>query len=135
MLQKILVALLFAAPLPDFHLRDTLGAVHTRGEWNGSKAVLLFFVITDCPVGNSYVPEMNRIHQRYSCTRGPGLRGNALIQAWPLPRSRSMRRSIATHSLVLSRPRTGLVRTQRRDRNPAGRRALADGKLLSGPDR
>ena len=66
MLQKILVALLFAAPVPDFHLRDTLGAVHTRAEWKGSKAVLLFFVITDCPVGNSYVPEMNRIHEAYS---------------------------------------------------------------------
>jgi peroxiredoxin len=47
-------------------LRDTKGAVHTIAEWSSAKAVLLFFVTTDCPVANSYVPEMNRIHDAYA---------------------------------------------------------------------
>jgi len=57
------------AAVPAFQLRDTSGAVHTPAEWRGQKAILLFFVSTDCPVGNSYVPELNRIKEDYS-TRG-----------------------------------------------------------------
>ena len=51
---------------PRFDLRDTEGKPHTPAEWSGAKAVLLFFVTTDCPVANSYVPEMNRIHDAYA---------------------------------------------------------------------
>jgi peroxiredoxin len=51
---------------PHFGLRDTAGAEHTAAEWNGRKAVLLFFVTIDCPVANSYVPEMNRIRDDYA---------------------------------------------------------------------
>jgi peroxiredoxin len=65
------VALLFLGAVgawpavPPFQLRDTGGAIHTPGEWRGQKAILLFFVATDCPVGNSYVPELNRIREAY----------------------------------------------------------------------
>jgi peroxiredoxin len=55
----------WAAPL-QFRLRDAQGGVHTPAEWSGQRAILLFFVTTDCPVGNSYVPEMNRIHDAYA---------------------------------------------------------------------
>jgi peroxiredoxin len=51
---------------PPFNLHDTRGAVHTLGEWTGHPAIVLFFVSTDCPVANSYVPEMNRIHDAYA---------------------------------------------------------------------
>jgi len=54
-----------AAPL-QFRLRDAQGGVHTPAEWSGQRAILLFFVTTDCPAGNSYVPEMNRIHDAYA---------------------------------------------------------------------
>ena len=54
-----------SAPMPQFRLKDTRGGLRTPEEWAGKKAVLLFFVIADCPVGNSYVPEMNRIRQDY----------------------------------------------------------------------
>ena len=54
------------AGVPSFQLRDTQGQIHTPGEWSGEKAVLLFFVTTDCPVANSYVPEMNRIRDTYA---------------------------------------------------------------------
>jgi peroxiredoxin len=53
------------APL-SFQLRDTQGAVHTQAEFAGHKAVVLFFTTTDCPIANSYVPEMNRIHDAYA---------------------------------------------------------------------
>jgi len=64
MLPVLLAFWLSAAP--QLQLRDTQGAVHTNAEWNGAKAILLFFVTTDCPVANSYVPEMNRIHDAYA---------------------------------------------------------------------
>jgi peroxiredoxin len=51
---------------PRFLLRDTAGTIHSMEEWKGSKAVVLFFVATDCQVGNSYVPEMNRIQATYA---------------------------------------------------------------------
>jgi peroxiredoxin len=59
------------AGVPQFQLRDTQGAVHPAAEWSGAKAILLFFVTTDCPVANSYVPEMNRIRNAYA---GRGVR-------------------------------------------------------------
>jgi len=55
-----------AAAAPVLPLRDTQGRLHTSAEWNGAKAILLFFVTTDCPVANSYVPEMNRIAATYA---------------------------------------------------------------------
>jgi peroxiredoxin len=52
--------------LPQFSLADTEGHIHTPGEWNGKRAVVLLFLTTDCPLCNTYVPEMNRIAQAYS---------------------------------------------------------------------
>lgn len=62
----VMVAALSARAAPQFHLRDTQGAVHTFDEWRGHHAIVLFFVATDCPVANSYVPEMNRIREAYA---------------------------------------------------------------------
>jgi peroxiredoxin len=66
MLGRIAIALLFFAGAPPFQLRDTQGVLHTQSEWASHKAVVLFFVTIDCPVGNSYVPEMNRIRDAYA---------------------------------------------------------------------
>src|ERR1043165_8891525 len=54
------------AGMPQLRLRDTRGSVPTNAEWGSAKAVLLFFVTPDCPVANSYVPEMNRIREAYA---------------------------------------------------------------------
>jgi peroxiredoxin len=62
----LLCVLPACAALPEFHLRDTTGAVHTPAEWASRKAVVLYFTTIDCPVANSYVPEMNRIHDAYA---------------------------------------------------------------------
>jgi len=56
---------MFAGPL-NFQLRDTQGVAHTQAEFAGHRAVVLFFTTTDCPIANSYVPELNRIHDAYA---------------------------------------------------------------------
>jgi hypothetical protein len=40
--------------------------MHTEAEWSAARAVVVFFTTTDCPIANSYVPEMNRIHDAYA---------------------------------------------------------------------
>jgi peroxiredoxin len=51
---------------PPFELRDTAGVKHSAREWQGKKAVAFFFMMTDCPLANGYVPEMNRIAAEYA---------------------------------------------------------------------
>jgi peroxiredoxin len=58
-------AILSAAAPVKFDLPDTTGARHTADEWRGKKAVVLFFTMTDCPLANGYVPEMNRMRMAY----------------------------------------------------------------------
>lgn len=65
-LAAVISVALAGAGVPSYRLQDTQGAVHTSAEWQGKRAVVLFFVTTDCPVANSYVPEMNRIQQAYA---------------------------------------------------------------------
>ncbi len=48
-----------------FDLRDTRNVIHTSEEWNGKKAIVVFFTTTDCPLSNNEVPEMNRTRQAY----------------------------------------------------------------------
>jgi peroxiredoxin len=56
---------LFAAGPVRFELRDTNGVVHTDAEWRAKRAVVLFFTMTDCPLANAYVPEMNRLRTAF----------------------------------------------------------------------
>ena len=49
-----------------FALHDTEGVEHRQNEWAQARAVVLFFVTTDCPLSNGYSPEMNRIEQAYA---------------------------------------------------------------------
>ncbi|HLH44036.1 MAG TPA: redoxin domain-containing protein [Bryobacteraceae bacterium] len=53
------------ASLPQFSLADTGGVKHTDSELRKAPAVVLYFLTTDCPISNGYVPEMNRIAQDY----------------------------------------------------------------------
>ena len=55
----------FAAQRPQFALRDTRNVVHSPEEWNGKKAIVVFFTTTDCPLSNNDVPEMNRTRRDY----------------------------------------------------------------------
>jgi peroxiredoxin len=61
----VVCAGVFAAGPPQFALRDTRGVVHSSEEWNGKKAIVVFFTTTDCPLSNNDVPEMNRTQRDY----------------------------------------------------------------------
>ena len=61
----LLCVALYAAGPVRFELRDTKGAMHTASEWQGKKAVVMFFTMTDCPLANGYIPEMNRLRSVY----------------------------------------------------------------------
>ena len=78
----IALACAFAAGrMPQFSLADTVGHAHTSAEWSGKRAVVLFFLTTDCPLCNNYVPELNRIAQTFT-PRGVafyGVQGDATI--------------------------------------------------------
>src|SRR3984957_5834429 len=71
MLRVVLAAALLCAAAfaharrPEFALRDTSNVVHSPEEWNGKKAVVVFFTTTDCPLSNNEVPEMNRTRRDY----------------------------------------------------------------------
>jgi hypothetical protein len=60
------MAAILIALIGTFALRDTAGAIHDQTEWTKSRAVVLFFTTIDCPLSNSYVPEMNRIRADYA---------------------------------------------------------------------
>ncbi len=49
-----------------FSLHDADGGAHTQAEWAQARAIVLFFVTTDCPLSNGYTPEMNRIDETYT---------------------------------------------------------------------
>src|ERR1700722_16352556 len=55
----------FGARRPQFALRDTGQVVHSPDEWNGKKAIVVFFTTTDCPLSNNDVPEINRTRSDY----------------------------------------------------------------------
>ena len=65
-LSRSIFTLLFATAMPQLSLHDTHGALHGTAEWAHARAAVVFFVTIDCPVGNSYVPEMNRIRDAYA---------------------------------------------------------------------
>jgi peroxiredoxin len=57
---------LAAQSVSDFSFVDTEGHQHTRAEWAGKHAIVLFFLTTDCPLSNNYVPELNRLNGTYA---------------------------------------------------------------------
>jgi peroxiredoxin len=61
----ILCVAAFAVGRPQFALRDTRNIVHSPEEWNGKKAIVVFFTTTDCPLSNNEVPEMTRTRRDY----------------------------------------------------------------------
>jgi peroxiredoxin len=62
----MLCAVALAAQRPQFALRDSRDVLHSSEEWNGKKAIVVFFTTTDCPLSNNDVPEMNRTAHDYA---------------------------------------------------------------------
>ncbi len=52
--------------IPSFVLADATGARHSQDEWRQAKAVVLYFIDTECPVSNGYAPLMQRIADKYA---------------------------------------------------------------------
>jgi hypothetical protein len=53
------------ARVKDFRLSDPHGKPHTPEEWHGKRAVVLFFLRTECPVSNGYAPVMEKLFRRF----------------------------------------------------------------------
>jgi peroxiredoxin len=49
----------------EFSLLDSKGTRHTTAEWKDSKAVVLLFLGTECPVSNGYAPEYTRLAKQF----------------------------------------------------------------------
>src|SRR5262245_12466853 len=45
---------------------DNEGRDHRPVEDAGAKAVVLIFILTDCPIANSYLPQINRLQQTFA---------------------------------------------------------------------
>jgi peroxiredoxin len=102
--------------VPHFSLADTAGAMHTDAEWKGAN-VVLFFLTTDCPISNGYVPEMNRIAKEYA-SRGVRTYGVMTDTSVPLADLRKHVKDFAYVFPVLIDPTQILVKFTNADTNP-----------------
>lgn len=64
-MQPVHLSILLALASAPLTVRDVDGHAHTPLSPAGKKAVVLFFVLPDCPVANSYAPEVARICKHY----------------------------------------------------------------------
>lgn len=110
-------ALLGMATWPKFTLNDTAGASHTQAEWQSAKAVVLYFITTDCPISNSYVPEMNRIAQDYAA-RGVRFYGVIADTSTPLADVRKHVQEFGYTFPMLLDPKQTLIRFTKADTTP-----------------
>ncbi len=51
--------------IKDFTLTDVQGTEHTLSDYAGSKAIVLMFIATQCPVSNAYNERMVRLYEDY----------------------------------------------------------------------
>jgi peroxiredoxin len=100
---------LSGAPAPQFSLTDSAGGVHTDGEWRAAHASVLFFIATDCPISNGYVPEMNRIAHDFA-SRGVRVYAVMADTATPLAEVQKHAREFGLTFPVLLDPKQILAR-------------------------
>ncbi len=98
-----------AAPALKFSLADSAGATHTDAEWRAAKASVLFFIASDCPISNGYVPEMNRIAHDYAA-RGVRVYAVMADTSTPLPEVQKHAKEYGFTFPVLLDPKQILVR-------------------------
>jgi peroxiredoxin len=113
---------------PKFTLTDTSGATHTDKEWSSSSGVVLYFITTDCPVSNGYVPEMNRIAKDYE-SRGIRFYGVIADTDTPLDDVRKHTRDFAYNFPVLIDPHQTLVKLTNADVTPEAAALTPKGEL------
>ena len=123
------MAAILIALIGTFALRDTAGAIHDQTEWTKSRAAVLFFTTTDCPLSNSYVPEMNRIRADYA---GRGVAFYAVQTDTTIPDAevRKHAREFGFTFPVLLDPRQLLVRLAGATATPEAAVLSSDGQIL-----
>ena len=47
--------------IDDFKLNDALGAKRSLSEWKDSKAIVIVFLGTECPISKRYAPRLNEL--------------------------------------------------------------------------
>jgi peroxiredoxin len=99
----------FGATAPKFSLADSSGAKHTDAEWRTARASVIFFITTDCPISNGYVPEMNRIAHDYS-SRGVHVYAVMADTSTPLAEVQRHAKDFGFTFPVLVDPKQTLVR-------------------------
>jgi peroxiredoxin len=104
------------ANLPKFSLVDTAGIAHADAEFKGAE-VVLFFITTDCPISNGYVPEMNRIAKEYG-SRGARFFGVMTDTSVPVADVRKHVKDFGYVFPVLLDPTQILVKYTNADTNP-----------------
>src|SRR5580658_6766863 len=102
--------------LPRFSLADTAGATHSDSEFKGAE-VVLYFITTDCPISNGYVPEMNRIAKDYA-SRGVRFYAVMTDTSVPVADVRKHVKDFAYTFPVLLDPTQILVKYTNADTNP-----------------
>src|SRR5438552_13725603 len=123
------MAAILIALIGTFALRDTAGAIHDQTEWTKSRAAVLFFTTTDCPVSNSYVPEMNRIRADYA---GRNIAFYAVQTDTTIPET-EVRKHAAEFGFtfpVLLDPKQSLVRLAGATATPEAAVLSREGKVL-----
>ncbi len=99
----------FGSAAPKFSLADSAGATHTDAEWRAARASVIFFITTDCPISNGYVPEMNRIAHDYA-SRGVRVYAVMADTTTPLAEVQKHAKDYAFAFPVLLDPKQTLVR-------------------------
>jgi len=112
----LLAGAAWAKQPPHFSIEDTSGATHTEAEWKSSD-VVLFFITTDCPISNGYVPEMNRIAKEYAA-HGVRTFGVMTDTSVPVSDLRKHVKDFAYQFPVLIDPTQILVKYTNVDTNP-----------------
>ena len=52
--------------IENFTLKDYNGKEHSLSDYNDSKAIVVMFIATECPVSNAYNSRMENIYKNYS---------------------------------------------------------------------
>jgi peroxiredoxin len=102
--------------VPKFSLADTAGVAHTDAEWKGAE-VVVYFITTDCPISNGYVPEMNRIAKEFG-SRGVRFYGVMTDTSVPPADVRKHVKDFGYTFPVLLDPMQILVKYTNADTNP-----------------
>jgi peroxiredoxin len=113
---SILTLAAFGKELPKFSLIDTSGVTHSDSEFKASD-VVLYFITTDCPISNGYVPEMNRIAKDYA-SRGVRFYAVMTDTSVPVADVQKHAKDFAYSFPVLLDPTQILVKYTNADTNP-----------------